>query len=207
MINKLINRFLNLILSPKSRYKNNLKVLSDTHFLSNFQLHGLDKMNHVEIGKKCLIGADIFFESNNSTIVIGDNVYIGNSKIICKSKITLGNNILIAWGVYIYDHDSHSINYKERRDDISQANFDFINYKGNYLINKNWNTVNTKPIIIEDDVWIGFNSIILKGVTIGRGAIIAAGSVVTKDVPAFTIVGGNPAKHIKHINNDLGTSS
>lgn len=53
-------------------------------------------------------------------------------------------------------------------------------------------------IIIEDEVWLGANSIILSGVTIGKGAIVAAGSVVTKDVPPYTIVGGNPAKFIKN---------
>jgi acetyltransferase-like isoleucine patch superfamily enzyme len=59
--------------------------------------------------------------------------------------------------------------------------------------------VDSAPIIIEDHVWISFNSIILKGVTIGKGAIIAAGSVVTKDVAPFTLVAGNPAKLIKHL--------
>ena len=54
------------------------------------------------------------------------------------------------------------------------------------------------PIIVKDDVWIGLNSIILSGITIGQGAIVAAGSVVTKDVPPYAIVGGNPARVIKY---------
>ena len=54
-------------------------------------------------------------------------------------------------------------------------------------------------VVIEDDAWIGFKSSVLKGVTIGRGAIIAAGSVVTKDVPPFTLVAGNPAKVIREL--------
>jgi len=64
---------------------------------------------------------------------------------------------------------------------------------------KNWQVVPMAPIHISDKVWIGFNVIILKGVNIGEGAIIAAGSVVTKDVPAWTLVGGNPARVIKQL--------
>jgi acetyltransferase-like isoleucine patch superfamily enzyme len=56
--------------------------------------------------------------------------------------------------------------------------------------------VEERPVVIEDDVWIGFGSAVLKGVTIGRGAVVAAMSVVTKDVPAYTIVAGNPAREI-----------
>ena len=56
-----------------------------------------------------------------------------------------------------------------------------------------------KPIVIKDKAWIGFNSIILKGVTIGEGAIVGAGSVVTKDVPPYTIVAGNPARIVREI--------
>lgn len=58
------------------------------------------------------------------------------------------------------------------------------------------------PIVIEDNVWIGARSVILKGVTIGEGSIVACDSVVTKDVPPFTIVAGNPARVVKHIEND-----
>ena len=73
----------------------------------------------------------------------------------------------------------------------------------NFIKNKNWNVVNSKPIIIHSNVWIGMNCIILKGVTIGQGAIVAAGSVITKDVPPWTIVGGNPARAIKEISPEL----
>ncbi|NVO02172.1 MAG: hypothetical protein HXX09_05670 [Bacteroidetes bacterium] len=66
-------------------------------------------------------------------------------------------------------------------------------------IRKEKENIITAPIIINDFVWINFNAIILKGVTIGEGAIIAAGAVVTKDVPPFTLVGGNPARVIKQL--------
>ena len=61
------------------------------------------------------------------------------------------------------------------------------------------NKSDVSPVVIEDYVWIGMNSIILKGVTIGKGAVVAAGSVVTKSVPPMTVVGGNPAEVIKKV--------
>jgi galactoside O-acetyltransferase len=67
---------------------------------------------------------------------------------------------------------------------------------------KVWTHVERQPVTIESKAWIGFNVIILKGVTIGEGAIVGAGSVVTKDVPPYTIVGGNPARVIREIPPD-----
>ena len=98
---------------------------------------------------------------------------------------------MISHNVNIADTNSHEIDALERH-----TSFKEIMQEGKH---PDYPTVKTKPIIIEDDVWIGFNSIILKGVTIGKGAIIAAGSVVTKDIPPFSMVAGNPAKIIKTI--------
>ncbi|MHC0443739.1 hypothetical protein ACWA1B_23775, partial [Flavobacterium sp. 3-210] len=76
-----------------------------------------------------------------------------------------------------YDHDSHSLDYRERQKDIEQQILDFRSGK-NFITNKNWEVVNSKPILIKSYAWIGMNCIILKGVTIGEGAIVGAGSVV-----------------------------
>ena len=86
----------------------------------------------------------------------------------------------------------------DRRKDIDNELNDIRNGR-NFIQNKDWRNVNSRPIVIKDDVWIGMNVIILKGVTIGEGAIVGAGSVVTKDVPAWTVVAGNPAKVVKHL--------
>jgi galactoside O-acetyltransferase len=67
---------------------------------------------------------------------------------------------------------------------------------------KDWSNVVCRPVIIQDKAWIGFNVIILKGVTIGTGAIVGAGSVVTKDVPAYCIAGGNPARVIRELSQN-----
>jgi galactoside O-acetyltransferase len=87
------------------------------------------------------------------------------------------------------DHNSHALDWRLRVDDT----------KGWLVGRKDWTHVKIQPVKICDHAWIGFNSILLKGVTVGEGAIVAAGSVVTKDVPPFTIVGGNPARVIRNL--------
>ncbi|MFU8861991.1 MAG: acyltransferase [Cyclonatronaceae bacterium] len=106
---------------------------------------------------------------------IGNGSYLNrNTLIVCEDRVEIGKNCKIAWDVIIMDSDLHPIN------DTSP------------IINK--------PVRIEDGVWIGCRSIILKGVTIGEGAVIAAGSVVTKNIPPRTVYGGSPAKLIAELN-------
>lgn len=118
----------------------------------------------------------------NARLLIGNNVGISGAIIYAWQEITIGDFTNIGAGVKIYDSDFHPLNKYKRRinkpDDVSVA-----------------------PVRIGQDVWIGTSSIILKGVTIGEGAIVAAGSIITKDVPANTIVAGNPAKVIDRIDH------
>lgn len=110
----------------------------------------------------------------NGSLRIGNGTYVNrNSLLVCESEINIGADCKISWDVIIMDSDMHPINSK---------------------------TIIHKPVNIEDDVWIGCRCIILKGVTIGKGAIIAAGSIVTKNVPPHTIYGGNPAKFLAKVN-------
>ncbi len=153
---------------------------------------------YLTIGSDCIISGNFIFESKEGRISIGDHTYIGGGTFISRSSITIGNNVTIAWGGTVYDHDSHSLNYLERRKDIDDELRDIRNGVS-FIAHKNWECVNSKPIVIQDDVWIGMNCIILKGVTICEGAIVGAGSVVTKDVPPWTLVAGNPAKVIKEL--------
>ena len=86
----------------------------------------------------------------------------------------------------------------KRRKDIDDELAD-LRHGRSLSASKDWGFVNTKPIKVCNDAWIGMNVIILKGVTIGEGAIVGAGSVVTKDVPAWTVVAGNPARVVKSL--------
>lgn len=153
---------------------------------------------YLSIGNNCIVSGNFIFESSEGYISIGNHCYIGGGTYISRSSIEIGNNVTIAWGGTIYDHDSHSLNYLDRRKDIDDELND-IRSGRNFIKNKDWSNVNSKPIKICDDAWIGMNVIILKGVTIGEGAIVGAGSVVTKDVPAWCMVAGNPAKVIKNL--------
>ena len=159
---------------------------------------------YLSIGKDCIISGNYIFESQDGYISIGNHTYIGGGTYISHNRIEIGDNVTIAWGGTVYDHDSHSLNYLDRRKDIDDELDDIRNGR-NFILHKDWSNVNSKPIKICDDAWIGMNVTILKGVTIGEGAIVGACSVVTKDVPAWTVVAGNPAKVIKIIKKDEKT--
>lgn len=131
--------------------------------------------------------------TKNSVIKIGDNVGISSACVWAQKSITIGNNVNIGGDCIIMDSDSHPHNYLQRRRGVSKkVGID------NYL-----EMIPCAPIVIEDDVWIGARCQILKGVHIGARSIIAAGSVVTKDVPADCVAAGVPARIIKRIENNF----
>lgn len=196
----LFDFILNTILGVKFRFRNKITFGTGTNFLKSFAVISATDKKNVVIGNDCILGAKLIAEGPNAYFKFGDRVFISNSKLICRTGIEFESDILVAWGVTFYDHDSHSLDYKLRNEDIKQQVSDFKNHKGSYAINKNWEVVNTKPIKICKNAWIGMNAVILKGVTVGEGAIVGACSVVTKDVPAFAVVAGNPAKVIKQLN-------
>jgi acetyltransferase-like isoleucine patch superfamily enzyme len=150
--------------------------------------------NRILVGEKTHVRGELLMYHYAKTLQIGNNCYIGKGTIIrVGEEVIIGNNVLIAHNVNIIDTDSHEINHLER-----SASYNNLILKGHPLIKGN---INTSPIIIGDYAWINFNSIILKGVIIGEGAIIGAGSVVTKDVPPYTLYAGNPAKFVKKLYN------
>ena len=182
---------------------NYIKINSSTILGENFNLElhfpATDR-TYLSIGQKCIIDSSFIFESSNGQISIGNRVHIGGgTQLISRNQITIGDDVIIAWACTIYDHNSHSVYWKDRQHDISTEWNNVTNGKS-ILSNKNWDVVKDAPISIGNKAWIGFGVTILKGVTIGEGSDIAAGSVVTKDVPSYTLVGGNPAKFIKKLN-------
>lgn len=156
-----------------------------------------DNKIFLEIGENSLIEGKFVFEKETGEVKIGDRVFIGGgTNFICISSINIGDDVMFSWGCTVIDNDAHSLIWEERKDDVA----DWIkgineNQVGKY---KSWSNVKSAPIYIGNKAWIGFNAIILKGVTIGEGAVVAAGSVVTKDVPDYAVVAGNPAVIIKY---------
>jgi acetyltransferase-like isoleucine patch superfamily enzyme len=110
-------------------------------------------------------------------VIIGDHTRIGLHNTVI-GPVTIGNHVNLAQGITVTALN-HNVN------DITKT----IGEQG----------VTTKQVVIKDDVWIGANAVILPGVTIGRHSVVAAGAVVTKDVPDYTIVGGVPAKTMRRI--------
>jgi acetyltransferase-like isoleucine patch superfamily enzyme len=147
------------------------------------------------IGLNSHIRGELLIWKHGGLISIGSNSFIGsNSKIWSGNEkgVNIGNNVLISHNVSIIDSDSHEIDYVQRA-----KGFEYLTKYGHPEINI---SVRTSPIVIEDSVWINHNVCILKGITIGQGSIIGAGAVVTKDVPPFSFVVGNPSVIIKKLN-------
>jgi acetyltransferase-like isoleucine patch superfamily enzyme len=165
----------------------------------NFRTNGIPLVS-VAIGGTCVIGKNLsmnngakgnpigsfnrctLFVDKGATLIIGDYLGMSQSAIVCHTSITIGNHVKLGGGVCIYDTDFHSLDAKLR----SQPSTDFINKA-------------KKPVIIENNVFIGAHSLILKGVTIGENSIVGTGSVVTKSIPANEIWAGNPAKFIRNL--------
>lgn len=118
----------------------------------------------------------------NANIIIGNNVGISSACIWAIDRIEIGNNVLIGGDSLIVDSDFHSLNYLDRRNEELDVQ----------------NRV-SKSVVIEDDVLIGTRVVILKGVHIGARSIIAAGSIVTKDIPSDCVAGGNPCIPIRKL--------
>ena len=137
------------------------------------------------VGDQSILWAKCIFDATDARVEIGSRSYI-TSDLSCALDIRIGDEVLIAAGGAILDHDGHSSDLAKRRSDV-------VDYLAGKVDNWDRSKVPSAPVIIEDGAWIGRSVLILKGVTIGRGAIVAAGSVVTKSVPPFTIVAGNPA--------------
>jgi len=158
---------------PYIHIKNNSKLILGDNVTLNSSNYGY----HINMFKS----VKILIDGHNAEIKIGSNSRIHGTCLHAISKITIGENCLIAANCQILDSNGHEV-----------------------LMDAPFNRLKThdkpKPISIGNNVWIGANCIILKGVNIGDGSIIAAGSVVTKNIPENSIAGGNPAKVIKSFN-------
>ena len=154
----------------------------------------LRKPEAIVIGAHTHVRGQLLTFWNGGNIVIGEWCYIGEgTRIWSQSSVSIGSYVLIAHLVDIHDTNSHPIDWRERRLDTKAI------LSGDYRTPTQ--TVSA-PVIIEDDVWIGFKATVMKGVRIGRGAIVSAGAVVTKDVDSWTVVGGNPARVIAKLAPD-----
>lgn len=149
----------------------------------------INQCKYISMGDQCRIGNDCRIsvyeefggEVNTPELIFGNRVYMGDHiSILCADKILIKDDVLMASYIMIAS-ENHGMDVEGE-----------IGYGKQKLI--------TQPVTIENGVWIGEKAIILPGVTIGEKAIVAAGAVVTKDVPAYTVVAGNPARILKRYN-------
>jgi len=135
------------------------------------------------IGSNCIVEDFATINNGVGDVSIGNNCGIGLSNIII-GPVTIGNYVMLAQNIVIsgLNHGYEDVNLPPRLQKVT-----------------------TKPITINDDVWIGANCVITAGVTIGKHAVVGAGSVVTKDIPEFCVVVGNPARVIKRYNFETGS--
>lgn len=146
----------------------------------------------LRVGEKSRVETRIAMERHGASVVIGSRSFVGEGQISCAQCIEIGDDVMIAWGTSIFDHGSHSLRFSERSNDVR----DWLRGQ------KNWAVVETATVRIGNKAWIGYGCIVLPGVTVGEGAVVGAGSVVTRDIPAWTIAAGNPARVIRQIRPD-----
>ena len=146
---------------------------------------------NIRIGKMCDIDA-VLMTQDDGKIIVGDFTTIRYDSIIGSlERIEIGSHCIISNRVTIYDNNNHPTDVKTR-EKMCELGFTSELWKWKYSAHS--------PIKIGDNVWIGEKTTILKGMTIGNGAIVACNSVVTHDVEANTVVAGNPARLVKKLN-------
>jgi acetyltransferase-like isoleucine patch superfamily enzyme len=145
----------------------------------------------LRIGAFCTMDGVHFDLGPMGRMVVGDYCYLTNAVLLCELEVRLGNFVVIGWNTTIADTDFHPLAPAERIADAIACS--------PLGAGRPRPEVFKRPVVIEDDVWIGPNATILKGVRIGTGAWIEAGSLVTSDVPAHARVLGNPAQIIGEV--------
>lgn len=177
MLTKLIGYINFYIIKLKYYLNKNIKFPLMNRFPISLSLE-IDKTSNFEMGKKVGINKNVTIRvRKNAKCKIGDGVNFNNGCILtCRERIEIGNNVLFGPNVMIFDHDH---NYKAK------------DMKNEFIKDK---------IIIEDNCWIGANSIILKGTRIGKNSVIAAGSIVKNSVPDNTVFYNEKIEKMKNIN-------
>lgn len=147
---------------------------------------------NIVVGAHTSLRGELLVFWDGGRITLGEWCYVGlHSRIWSQAGVTIGDRVLISHMVDIHDTDGHPIDARDREEDARA------------ILSRSAYVTPTKtasaPVVIGNDVWIGFKASILKGVRIGDGAIVAACSVVTKDVPARVVVAGNPARVVREL--------
>ncbi len=144
----------------------------------------------VNVGDDSIIEGRVVLSRLDALVTIGHRSFIGGGTTVdCSTSISIGDDVLIAYGGIVMDHNSHSVYFEDRKDDLLTW----------HRKEHRFSHVTCAPTTIERRCWIGARCIILKGVTLGEGSVVGAGSVVTRSFGPNSLVAGNPARLIRVI--------
>jgi|ERR1041385_1043892 acetyltransferase-like isoleucine patch superfamily enzyme len=178
---------------PQGKYSDGI-VPANVHLGDNTVLSGIQAFRRFQtklpealiIGSHCTMDGVQFALGKNARVVIGDYCYFTNAILLCEAELRFGNYVVIGWNATIADSDFHPLGPAQRiADAIACSPLNHGQARP---------SIPCAAVVIEDDVWIGPNATILKGVRIGAGSLIEPGSLVTRDIPPGSRVLGNPAQ-------------
>jgi acetyltransferase-like isoleucine patch superfamily enzyme len=156
--------------------------------------NALGDSNKIVIGRHSHIRGELMIFGHGGRISIGEWCYVGvGTRIWSAGSIEIGNRVLISHSVNIFDNLTHPLKAADRHEQAKQI---FSRGHPREI------SLDEKPVKIGDDAWIGACAMILRGVSVGEGGVVAAGAVVTRDVPAYSIVAGNPAVVVRELSPD-----
>lgn len=148
----------------------------------------------IVVGAQSRVLGELMTFAHGGEIRIGEWCFVGEgTRIWSAVSIEIGNRVLISHSVNVFDSLTHPIGAAARHAQVQQI---FTSGHPRSL------SLDEHPVRICDDAWVGAGAMVMRGVTIGQGAVVAAGAVVTKDVPAFSIVAGNPAVLVRELRAD-----
>lgn len=176
------------------RVPENVSVHSDAYLETtySFQLFRSRQPEAIAIGRGSSIYLGVMFDlGERARVRIGDYVLMNGARIICDQEISIGHYSLISWNVVLMDSHRIPADVAGRREALERS----VSNSPRRVVADS----RTQPIQIGANVWIGFDCCILPGVTIGDGSVIGARSVVTNDVPPFSVAVGNPARVIRQL--------
>lgn len=152
--------------------------------------------DRIRVGSHSRVLGELLTFRHGGRIELGSWCYVGeSSRIWSAGSIIIGDRVLISHSANVFDNLTHPLSAQARHVQIKEI---FKSGHPKYI------DLGERPVRIGDDAWIGANAIVLRGVSIGQGGVVAAGAVVTKDVPPYSVVAGNPAVVVKELEADAG---